>query len=102
MHRLLLMLRKLNMVPYLNWHNTWPVILIAVGLFIGIQKRFTNNAWWILILIGGAYLIPEFHIMGTSSSALVLPAALIIGGAFMIFRSGKKKELYTACRSSDE
>lgn len=87
-----IMLKKLHMLPYLDWHTVWPMILIAVGLFIGIQKRFTNNAWWILMLIGGAYLVPEFRIAGTRSSSLVLPAALIIGGLFMVFRSKKNKD----------
>lgn len=90
---LFLMLRKLHMLPYFDWQTFWPFILIGMGLFIGIKKRFHNHAWWILILIGSANLIPEFTIHGTSSTALVVPAALIIGGLLMIFRS-KNRNAY--------
>jgi hypothetical protein len=87
-----IMLKKMHLIPNIEWDTIWPIILIAVGLFIGIQKRFANNAWWILVLFGTVYLIPEFKIAGARSSSLVLPLALIIGGLFMVFRSRKKKD----------
>jgi len=87
-----IMLKKLNILPYFDKETIIATCAIALGLLIGIKKRFKNNAWWILILLGSAYLIPEFRIMGTRSSALVLPAALIFGGLLMILRSGKKKD----------
>lgn len=83
-----LMLKKLGVV-YFAWHTFWPVILIAVGLFIGMKKRFHGHAWWIISLIGIAHLVPEFMIGDTSSSNLMLPLALIIGGLVMVFRSKK-------------
>lgn len=86
-----LLLHKLDILPYFSVHYTWPVILIIIGLFLGVRRRFTNNAWWILILIGVVKLIPEFEIMGQSSAALVLPAALIVGGIILILKPGKKK-----------
>lgn len=89
----LLLLHKLNFFPYLSIHDTWPVILIIIGLAIGVRRRFTNNAWWILILIGVLKLIPEFEIMGQSSAALAIPAALIVGGLILILRPGKKKDI---------
>lgn len=88
----LLLCKKLGLY-YFSWHNTWPVVLIAVGLFIGIQKRFRNNAWWILMLIGGAHMIPVFTIAGTTSEALMLPVALIIGGLAIALRSGRKSRM---------
>ena len=72
---------------------TWPFILILIGLLIGIKSRFYNHAWWILMLIGVAHLIPEFEIMETSSRRLIWPIALIFGGLFIAFRSRKKKYL---------
>lgn len=87
-----IMLKKMHLIPYLDRETIMATGAIAIGLLIGIKKRFQNNAWWIFILLGVAYLIPEFEIMGTSSSSLVLPAALIIGGFFIIARSGKKKD----------
>jgi hypothetical protein len=87
-----IMLKKMHMIPYFDKETMLALGAITLGLLIGIKKRFQNNAWWIFILLGIAYLIPEFEVMGTSSSSLVLPAALIIGGALIIVRSGKKKD----------
>ncbi|RYZ50735.1 MAG: hypothetical protein EOP49_13365 [Sphingobacteriales bacterium] len=85
-----LLLKKLGIFPYFNFRETWPFILIAVGLFVGIQKKFTNNAWWILILIGVFNLIPyfSFTIGGriVDSKDLLVPSALILGGLFLIFK----------------
>lgn len=82
-----LILRKLNLF-HIEWHSIWPIFLIAIGLFIGIQKRFRNNAWWILIFIGTVHLIPSFIIPGTDvrSSSLAGPVALIVLGLFIMFR----------------
>lgn len=88
----LLLLKKLHMFPYFDWHTIWPVVVILIGLFIGIQKRFRNHAWWILILVGGAHLVPEFMVMGTRSSSLMVPLAFIIGGLVVLFRSRKKND----------
>lgn len=85
-----ILLSKLNIFPYLSFHDLWPVILIIIGISIGVRKRFTNNAWWILILIGGLNLIPQFEIMGHSSRSLAVPVALIIGGLILIMRPRKK------------
>lgn len=87
-----LMLKKLNLIPYFSIHNTWPFIIIAIGLFIGVRKRFHNHAWWILILIGVAHLIPPFTIMGVSAGSLMVPLAFIIGGLLIVFRSRKKND----------
>jgi Predicted membrane protein (DUF2154). len=70
-------------------------VLIAIGLLIGFKNRFRKNAWWILILIGGAHAIPEFPVMNTTSSALLIPAALIIGGLVLIFRTRNGKNCET-------
>lgn len=83
-----LMLKKLGVV-YFAWHTFWPILLIAIGLFIGVKKRFHGHAWWIIALVGTAHMVPEFMIGDTSSSSLMLPVALIIGGLVMVFRSKK-------------
>lgn len=90
----MLLVKKLGLF-YFSWHSTWPIILIAIGLFIGVQKRFRNHTWWILILIGGAHMIPVFDIAGTTSENLMLPVGLIIAGVAIALRSNRRKNRFT-------
>lgn len=87
---ILLMLKKLG-IFYFAWHTFWPFLLIGLGLMLGIKHRFHHHAWWILILIGTAHIVPEFEVMnGVYSSSLMVPLALIIGGVVIAIRSQKK------------
>lgn len=86
------MLRTLDIIPHISWHNHWPIILIAVGLFVGIKNKFRNNAPYILIGVGICYLIPTFTILGVSSTKLILPTILILIGIALFIRPGKKNK----------
>ena len=85
-----ILLRKFD-VFYFSFHSMWPWILIFIGAMIGAKSRFRNHAWWILILIGTAHLIPVFTIFGVTSKALLLPLVMIGLGLMFIFRPSKKK-----------
>lgn len=71
--------------PIPSWFFTWPVLLIAIGFLTGIKSRFHNPGAFIMIVIGGIFLIdqtsPElkFH-------DYILPAILIAVGIIYIFR----------------
>ncbi len=67
----------------MNIKTGWPLILLVIGLLIGIKNRFRKNAWWILVLIGGAHMIPRFEINGTPSTRLIWPVIMIIAGIFI-------------------
>lgn len=69
-----------------------PLLLIALGLFIGIRNNFKRNVWWILIAIGAVNLIPVFHIGHVTSSKLAVPVMLVIGGLIIALRSKTYKE----------
>lgn len=83
---ILYMLRNMGLLPHFSIHFTWPVILIVIGLLIGIKHNFRKNAWWILIAIGTAHLIPRFEVMGTDSSKLAWPAVIILAGIAIALR----------------
>jgi len=87
----ILLLQKLHLRIF-NFYETWPVLLIALGLFVGIKHRFRNNAWWIMMFIGTIFLIPPFHFMGLSSTELVWPAAFIVGGLCIALKPNKQKQ----------
>jgi predicted membrane protein len=69
--------------PY--WLFTWPVILIAFGLFIGLRHSFRGPAWLILILVGGAFLADEAF-PGISLRSYILPFLIIAFGIMFILR----------------
>lgn len=67
--------------PY--WLFTWPMILIAVGLFIGARHQFKSWGWLVPIAVGTAFLVadvaPEFR-------HFFWPSIIIIVGLVMILR----------------
>ena len=74
------MLKEMDIIRF-SINFTWPYILIIVGLFLGIKSKFHNAAWWILILIGGAYLVPVFEITKDHySNELAWPALFVVVG----------------------
>lgn len=52
----LLLLRNLGFW-FPSFLFSWPMILVAVGFFIGVKDRFRNNGWWIVMAIGGFFLL---------------------------------------------
>ncbi len=80
-----LLLKALDIFPF-YFRLSWPVILIAIGMLIGIKNGFRNNAWWILVVIGVAHLIPSFQILGKSSRVLIWPFMVILAGVMIAFR----------------
>ena len=70
-------------LPY--WFFTWPMILIAVGLFVGFRHSFRKPGWIIPVLIGSVFLlediVPELEI-----KQYMWPVIIIMIGLVMIFR----------------
>ncbi len=90
---ILLMLRTLRILPCITLEYSWPAILVILGILIGFKNNFRNNAWWILIIIGGTNMIPEFSIMGHPSKDFVWPMVIILSGLAIAFRP-KKENCY--------
>ncbi|MFL5788568.1 MAG: LiaF transmembrane domain-containing protein, partial [Flavisolibacter sp.] len=57
----LLLLKSMNYILFPAWIFTWPVILIAIGLFSGVQHGFRGGFWLIMILIGGLFLLNDIN-----------------------------------------
>jgi hypothetical protein len=72
-----------------SWGQTWPVLLIAVGICTLIQK-FRDLGGWIITLAGTVFLLNEFYGYDLSQySKYLLPAILILLGIFVILRRKK-------------
>lgn len=81
-----LLLKVSNVIPpEWSWIYTWPVFLIALGMFIGIRHGFRGVSWAILMLIGGAFLLDRIY-PDMEMRRYTWPAVLIIMGLFFILR----------------
>lgn len=79
-----LLMRQLD--PTLpKWLFSWPMIVIAAGVFIGAASRFRDFGWLIICAVGFFFLAddiwPDFDI-----SKFIWPAVIIIVGLALIFR----------------
>lgn len=70
---------------------SWQGILVLVGIFL-LFSREGSASGWILILIGGLFMVPHFWDISWSFRQFFWPALLVGLGAIMITRGiGQKK-----------
>lgn len=81
---LLLLAYKMG-APIPGWIFTWPVLLIAIGLIIGLKSNFHNPGSFIMILIGSIFLIDQ-QIPGIDFHNYIAPIILIGIGLLFILR----------------
>ncbi len=71
-----------------NWVFTWPTMVIAIGLFIGVQHGFRHLFWLIPVFWGSFALLdeqmPSLHLHLYST-----PVVLILIGLFFILVKGR-------------
>jgi predicted membrane protein len=87
-------LLKLMLFPIPEWVVSWPMLLIGLGFFLGVRHGFRGAAWFILMVIGTAFLVksseftkyyPEINL-----GRYLWPAALILLGLFFILRPRRR------------
>lgn len=71
--------------PIPVWLMSWPVLLIAIGLFIAIRQNFRNNLWAILIVVGGIFLADNLN-PNLNLREFIGPAIIITIGLFFVLR----------------
>lgn len=76
--------------PIPSWLFTWPMILITVGFFIGLQSKFQNPGAFILLAIGGIFLAdkldPDMNLRN-----FIVPIILIAIGLFYIIKPNRRR-----------
>lgn len=88
----LLLIDRLIPALSLGWLFSWPMVLIIIGLFIGAKSKFENVASYILIMLGGFFLLNNYF--DFRLGPLLWPIILIFLGFWLIkgrsqrFRSG--------------
>lgn len=72
-----------------SFGQTWPVLIIVIGLSTIIQ-RFRDFGGWFITIAGAAFLINELYGFDLSKySEYLLPAILILLGVFILLRRKK-------------
>jgi predicted membrane protein len=71
--------------PFPDWLFNWHVLLICIGLFVGLRHQFHGTAWFILICIGGFFLMKDYD-PTLQVDRYIWPAVLIGVGLLIIMR----------------
>ncbi len=88
---LLFFARKLG-IEFPDWLFTWPMLLIALGIYISAKHNFKNPGGFILMIIGGVFLTerfyPDFRI-----HEFFWPTFLIVMGVVLLFKPRRTRNI---------
>lgn len=87
-----LLVRALG-VPMPGWLFSWPMFLIAMGLFVGVKHAFKGIGWIILLVIGGFFLF-ENMFFDLDMHRIFWPMFIIGIGLYMILKPKKKEHFW--------
>jgi predicted membrane protein len=85
----ILLLRSLDIFFISSWIISWPVLLIALGVFMGKRHGFKRPTAFMPIIIGAIFLVDEI-IPDFDSDKLFWPVMVITLGFWLIL--GRKKQ----------
>jgi predicted membrane protein len=80
-----LLLKVSGTILFPGWLFTWPVLLIAIGLFSGAKHRFRGIGWLFPLAIGAIFLADDLS-PDMQLRPYLWPMLLIAAGLFVIFR----------------
>ncbi len=84
----LIFLAKQLGILFPEWLFTWPVFLIALGIYVGAKHLFRNPGWIFMVLVGSVFLIsdvfPEFEFQ-----KFLWPLLFIVAGLLVVFKPFK-------------
>lgn len=86
-----------------EWLFRWPMILIAVGLYIGSRQSFRVGGWIVPLIIGCVFLVDDvFYDMDLRH--YMFPSIIVGIGLYMIFkpRAGRRRHWDTQDATSDD
>jgi hypothetical protein len=78
-----------------EWLFTWPMIIVAAGIFVGAKHGFRDWGWLFPVGVGIIFLLHE-SFEGYSWHNL-WPIIIIIAGVTMILNAGNRRHRYR-CR----
>jgi predicted membrane protein len=98
------LLHNFNIIGEQAWDVifSWQMLLIAIGV-VNVSNDSSRGIGWILIAIGGFFLVSDIYDLPTSFRHVFWPALLIIIGLVLIFGSGRifKRRDFTISKGED-
>jgi hypothetical protein len=73
-----------------GWVFSWPMLLIALGLFLGFKHSFQKPSWLVLIVIGGVFLLDNHFLIDFNLKRYFWPILIIGLGIWLIMKPKKR------------
>jgi len=86
-----LLIHQLNLLLFPSWLISWPMLLVAFGVYNCAKHNFRNSGWLIITRVGMVWLLNE-AIPGHDVGRVTWPVGIIIFGLWMIMRKGNRWE----------
>ena len=98
------LLRNFGMISERAWDVifSWQMLLIAIGV-VNIANDSSRGVGWILVAIGGFFMVSDYYDLPTSFRHVFWPALLIVIGLVLIFGSGRifRRRNFTISKGED-
>jgi len=72
-----------------DWLFSWPMWVIAWGLYMGAKHNWQNQTWIIVVIVGSAFLLEDI-IPGLHRHDIGWPIMVIAFGIYMIIKRNRK------------
>ena len=83
----ILLIDQLDLVFIPHWLFSWPMWIIAYGLYMGGKYNFRKPVWMWLVVMGTVFLFSQNI---DDSGRLVWPIAIIGAGAWMVMKHNNR------------
>lgn len=83
------LMREFDLFYFPSWLFTWPMILIAVGIFTGIKHEFRGGGWLVMLFVGAIFLIDQMD-ANIDLHRFLVPGIIIAIGLMLILRPKKR------------
>jgi len=85
---LVILLSRVSFFMFPGWLFSWPVLLIALGLYIGAKHNFKKLNWIVLTMLGVIFLLP--NIIPALGISTLWPLLIIAIGVNIITRRNQR------------